>query len=155
MEIGRYIGLRYNTNSRCCDGETFIHAVLLHIQGVGLSPEGSLDSILDKIMKTKGVNTVTVVSRSGMHVAGKAPEGVHVETFVAMSAIVLGASETAASELAQNLQFVDIITEKAKLLLCSLGKKGILVVSTKNNSDSQEILSSISKNLKAIEGFLE
>jgi predicted regulator of Ras-like GTPase activity (Roadblock/LC7/MglB family) len=55
----------------------------------------ALEQVLDEVRSIPSVYEATVVSRSGMHIAGDAPKGVHLETFVAMSAILLGAAETA------------------------------------------------------------
>ncbi|MCK4718567.1 MAG: roadblock/LC7 domain-containing protein [Thermoplasmata archaeon] len=88
----------------------------------------TLEPYLDEIKKVGGVNAATIVSRSGMRVAGEVPSDTHMETFVAMSAIVLGASETAASELKETLKYVEIRSSKQKILLIGIGGKGILAL---------------------------
>jgi predicted regulator of Ras-like GTPase activity (Roadblock/LC7/MglB family) len=51
---------------------------------------GPVDDILGELNSNSNIETSVLVSRSGMHISGAAPEGVHLETFVAMSAILLG-----------------------------------------------------------------
>ena len=63
-----------------------------------------------------------------MHVAGKVPEGAHQETFVAMSAILLGAAETIASELRDESRDLVIQLSNSKLLINSAGPKALLVL---------------------------
>jgi len=94
--------------------------------------------ILGELSSNSEVVTSLVVSRSGMHIAGEAPEGVHLETFVAMSAILLGSAETAISELKGELEEVLVELDRSRILIDSAGNKGLLVVvtNTKDNFDS-------------------
>ena len=82
-----------------------------------------------------------------MHVAGDPPEQVHLETFVAMSAIILGAAETAAAELEQSLDSVEVKAGDDTLLLLGLRKKGILVLSIAPDVKREALLSSISGDI--------
>ena len=54
-----------------------------------------LQRIIKEIESHSSVQDAAIVSRSGMHVAGEVPRGAHMETYVAMSAILLGAAESA------------------------------------------------------------
>ena len=75
-----------------------------------------------------GVNSVTLVSRSGMHIAGDVPKGAHLETFVAMSAILVGAAETATNELRESLGFITIDLSEGQLILHSISNKALVVM---------------------------
>ena len=88
----------------------------------------ALEELLDEIRSVPSVFEATVVSRSGMHIAGDAPKGVHLETFVAMSAILLGAAETATAELKDKLQHVSIELTRGRMLLVSAGNRALLVL---------------------------
>jgi predicted regulator of Ras-like GTPase activity (Roadblock/LC7/MglB family) len=88
----------------------------------------ALEEVLDEIRSVPSVYEATVVSRSGMHIAGDAPKGVHLETFVAMSAILLGAAETATSELKDKLQYIVVELGRGKMLLTSAGPRALLIV---------------------------
>src|SRR5512136_1940697 len=95
----------------------------------------ALEETLDEIRSIPSVFEATIVSRSGMHIAGDAPKGVHLETFVAMSAILFGAAETATAELKDKLQYVSIELTRGKMLLVNAGPRALLVVtSTKDMS---------------------
>jgi len=93
----------------------------------------ALEEVLDEIRSVPSVYEATIVSRSGMHIAGDAPKGVHLETFVAMSAILLGAAETATSELKDKLQYVSVELGRGKIILTSAGSRALLVVTASND----------------------
>ena len=99
----------------------------------------ALEEILDEIKSSGGITDAILVSRSGMHIAGKAPKGSHSETFVAMSAIMLGAAETSTSELKDKLKIVTIHLEQSKLAMGVVTQKAILVIKA-GQSDSDEKL---------------
>jgi predicted regulator of Ras-like GTPase activity (Roadblock/LC7/MglB family) len=88
----------------------------------------ALEEILDEIRSVPSIYEATVVSRSGMHIAGDAPKGVHLETFVAMSAILLGAAETATAELKDRLQYIAVELARGKMVLVSAGSRSLLVL---------------------------
>ena len=97
-----------------------------------------VNDILGELNNISEVVTSLVVSRSGMHISGEAPNGVHLETFVAMSAILLGSAETAISELKGELEDVFVELDRSRIIIDSAGNKGLLVVvtNTKDNFDS-------------------
>lgn len=101
----------------------------------------ALEQVLDEIRSVPSVYEATIVSRSGMHIAGDAPKGVHLETFVAMSAILLGAAETATSELKDKLQYVSVELGRGKMVLTSAGPRALLVV-TASKDIATELLAS-------------
>lgn len=99
----------------------------------------ALEHVLDEIRSIPSVYEATVVSRSGMHIAGDAPKGVHLETFVAMSAILLGAAETATAELKDKLQFVVIELSRGKMILMSAGPRALLVVTASKDMSTADL----------------
>lgn len=88
----------------------------------------SLEEILAKLKELSGIREAVLVSRSGMHVAGKVPDGAHQETFVAMSAILLGAAETASSEIRDECKEIILNLQGSKMLIHSTGPKALLVI---------------------------
>ncbi len=100
----------------------------------------ALEEILDEIKSSDGVTDAILVSRSGMHIAGKAPKGVHAETFVAMSAIILGAAETSTSELKEKLKIVTISLEHSKLAMAAVSPKALLVLKTGAAEPEEKLL---------------
>lgn len=99
----------------------------------------ALEEVLDEIRSIPSVYEVTVVSRSGMHIAGDAPKGVHLETFVAMSAILLGAAETATGELKDKLQYVAIELTRGRMMLVSAGARALLVLTASKDIPTQDL----------------
>jgi predicted regulator of Ras-like GTPase activity (Roadblock/LC7/MglB family) len=103
----------------------------------------ALEEILDEMRSIPSVYEVTVVSRSGMHIAGDAPKGVHLETFVAMSAILLGAAETATAELKDKLQFVSVELGRGKMVLLSAGPRALLVVTSSKDMSTNDLVAKV------------
>lgn len=99
----------------------------------------ALEQVLDEIRSIPSVFEATVVSRSGMHIAGDAPKGVHLETFVAMSAILLGAAETATAELKDKLLNVVVELSRGKMILMSAGPRALVVVTASKDMSTADL----------------
>lgn len=100
----------------------------------------AIDEILDDLHKEmSSVYEATVVSRSGMHIAGDSPKGVHLETFVAMSAILLGAAETATGELKDQLRYVSVELSRSRMVLTAAGNRALLVLTASNDIGTEEL----------------
>jgi len=112
----------------------------------------ALEEVLDEVRSVPLVYEATVVSRSGMHIAGDAPKGVHLETFVAMSAILLGAAETATSELKDKLQYVYIELARGKMVLASAGPRALLVVTASKDIPTDQLAEKAKEFAMKIEG---
>ena len=100
----------------------------------------ALEEILDKIKQNEGISDAVLVSRSGMHIAGNVPKGAHAETFVAMSAILLGAAETATSELKESLRIVTIMLEHSKVAIGVISHKAVLVLKADLTEADEKLL---------------
>ena len=114
----------------------------------------ALDGILKELLHVPGVNEAVLVSRSGMHIAGAVPEGAHGETFVAMFAILLGAAETATSELRERLDNVVIELESSRILIINDGPKAIFVLRTARTADMDRVRSEVGRFSKRVEEHL-
>ncbi len=114
----------------------------------------ALEGILKDLQKIPGVSDAVLVSRSGMHIAGEVPEGAHGETFVAMFAILLGAAETATSELREKLDSVVIELEASKILVLTNGPKAIFVLRTARDADVNRIRSEVSRATRRVGEYL-
>lgn len=114
----------------------------------------ALEEILGELGKVDGVQDAVLVSRSGMHIAGAVPEGAHGDTFVAMFAILLGAAETATSELRERLDNVVIQLESSKILIVNDGPKAIFVLRTTRDADIRAVRTEVGKLTKRIEEHL-
>lgn len=114
----------------------------------------ALEGILQELGRIPGVNDAVLVSRSGMHIAGSVPEGAHSETFVAMFAILIGAAETATSELKERLDTVVIELESSKIVIVNDGPKAIFVLRTSRDADVHHVRSEVSRFSKRVEEHL-
>lgn len=82
--------------------------------------------ILDEIKNVGGVEKVALISRTGMFIDGDDFE--ESDTFSAMSAIILGAAETASVGMGLINRVVAHFEYGKKLIVIPAGKKGVLVV---------------------------
>lgn len=90
-----------------------------------------LEKILSDLGRMGDVEASAIVSRDGLLMASDIPKEVHAETFAAMSATMLGAAETAISELKKGTPDRVIVESKeAKLIATGAGAKAFLVVMT-------------------------
>lgn len=99
----------------------------------------AIEKVLDEVRSIPSVYEATVVSRSGMHIAGDSPRGVHLETYVAMSAILLGAAETATAEMKDRLLYVSVELSRGKMILTSAGTRALLVVTSSHEMQTPEL----------------
>lgn len=102
-----------------------------------------IDKVLEEVRSIPSVYEATVVSRSGMHIAGDSPRGVHLETYVAMSAILLGAAETATAEMKDRLMYVSVELGRGKMLLTSAGTRALLVVTSNHEIPTPDLAKSL------------
>ena len=114
----------------------------------------ALEGILKEMESVPGVSDAVLVSRSGMHIAGSVPQGAHAETFVAMFPILLGAAETATSELKERLDNVVIELESSRILIINDGPKAIFVLRTSRSADVDSVRAEVTKFTKRIEEHL-
>ena len=115
----------------------------------------ALEEILDGIKQSGGISDAVLVSRSGMHIAGKVPAGAHAETFVAMSAILLGAAETSTSELKENLKIVTIMLDKSKVSIGVISAKAVLVIKSDLSESSEALLEVLERSIPKFKNALE
>lgn len=119
-----------------------------------MSPANSIEMLLEDIKENPEIKNVTLVSRSGMHIAGEVPKNSHRETFVAMSAILLGSAETATSELEDELSYVLVELKNSRILILNSGPSAILVTMLKRESDIDEIINYLEDPIKDIHDSL-
>jgi len=108
--------------------------------------------LVRKIDEESGISSATLVSRSGMYVAGKVPEGAHPETFVAMAAILLGSAETAATEINEGLNSITINLKHSRIFVRGATEKTLIVVCFKTDIDAESVNAIVEKHF---EGFTD
>ena len=119
-----------------------------------MSPAKSIEVLLEDIKENQEIKNVTLVSRSGMHIAGEVPKNSHRETFVAMSAILLGSAETATSELEDELSYVLVELKNSRILILNSGPSAILVTKLVSDSNIDEIIDYLEDPIKDIQESL-
>ncbi|AGB04827.1 hypothetical protein AciM339_0954 [Aciduliprofundum sp. MAR08-339] len=82
--------------------------------------------LLDEIRSMGGVEKVALISRTGMFIDGDNFE--ESDTFSAMSAIILGAAETASVGVGLVKRVVAHFEDGKKFIVVPAGKKGVLVI---------------------------
>jgi predicted regulator of Ras-like GTPase activity (Roadblock/LC7/MglB family) len=90
------------------------------------SPNKAIREVLNELRSLGEIANAAVVSRSGMLIDGDAPEYIHMETFGAMMAIMLGAAETATSESADPLKHIVVELQGSSLILMGAGQRILL-----------------------------
>lgn len=88
-----------------------------------------MNQILCELNGLSGVNASAIVSRDGLLMASDIPEGLHGETFAAMSATMLGAAETVIGELEKGIpERVIVESNMGKMVATGAGPKALIVV---------------------------
>jgi predicted regulator of Ras-like GTPase activity (Roadblock/LC7/MglB family) len=104
------------------------------------SPNKAIREVLNELRSVGEISNAAVVSRSGMLIDGDAPENVHMETFGAMMAIMLGAAETATSESKDTLLHIDIELSSTHLVLMGAGQRILLAVFISDKTARDRVL---------------
>ena len=114
-----------------------------------------LEKVLRDLKSVGDIEASAVISRDGLLMAGDIPSDVHAETFAAMSATMLGAAETAISELRRGIpERVIVESKEAKIIATGAGPKALLVVMANPKAGLGLILVEMGKAAEKIEKIL-
>ncbi|MCL7415399.1 MAG: roadblock/LC7 domain-containing protein [ANME-2 cluster archaeon] len=114
-----------------------------------------LQEILIELKIVGSVEVCAIVSRDGLLMSSEMPQGIVAETFAAMSATMLGAAETATSELNKGLPNRVIVESKTGKLICvGAGPKALLIVMTEPDAGLGLILLEIEKAVERIKEII-
>ncbi len=116
-----------------------------------MADTAAIETILHELEKAEGIEDAILVSRNGTYIAGTVPKGVHVETFAAMFAILLGAAENSTSELREVLDSVVINLEASKMVIVHAGPKALLVLHMGKPADVLNIRHTVEQYVGRIE----
>ncbi len=90
-----------------------------------------LEKILKDLKAVGDIEASAIVSRDGLLIAADISHNVNAEAFAAMTATMLGAAETATSELGKGIPDRVIVEGKeGKIIATGAGPKALLVVMT-------------------------
>ena len=115
-----------------------------------------LTKILEDLRKIGDMGGASIISRDGLIIASDLSSEIDGETFAAMSAAMMGAAETAVSELKQgSLSQIIADAEKGKLIGIGAGKTAILISLIKKDANLGLILLEMKKASKKITMLLD
>ncbi len=123
--------------------------------GVSMTTTEMLEKILNDINNIGGVEASAVASRDGLLICSTIPKKQHAETFVAMSATMIGAAETATMELGKGIPDRIIVESKhGRILGTGAGSKALLLVMTKPDAGLGLVLIEMAKASEQIKHIL-
>lgn len=116
-----------------------------------MSIQSLIKTALHELKRVGGIDSSAVVTRDGLLVASDISEGVDAETFAAMSATMVGAAETAMSEVgASNPERVIVESETVKIISMGAGPKTLLIVLTESDAPLGLVLLKIAETAEKI-----
>lgn len=114
-----------------------------------------LEKILKNINNVGGIEASVVASRDGLLICSNIPNKLQAETFVAMSATMMGAAETATTELERGIPYRIIVESKTgKIIGTGAGPKALLLIMTKPDASIGLILVEMAKASEQIKQVL-
>ena len=115
----------------------------------------ALEKVLTDLKKIGGVEDSAAASRDGLLMKPIMPMGQHPEIVAAMSATMLGAAETATTELGKGIpKRVIVESEHGKLIATGVGPKALLIVLTTPDAGLSPTLLELDKASGSIKEFL-
>lgn len=121
-----------------------------------VSLKETLEGVLKDLKSAGDVEAGAVVSRDGLLIAEDISSDVNADSFAAMTATMLGAAETATSELRKgNPDRVIVEGKDGKIIATGAGFKALLVAMASPDANLGLILLEMSKASNKIKGLLE
>jgi predicted regulator of Ras-like GTPase activity (Roadblock/LC7/MglB family) len=109
-----------------------------------------LDKILTSLQNVSDVEGAAIITRNGILVSSNLPPDTDGQKFAAMSASMVGASETAAALLKSFAKRIIVEIERGKIIALGAGPKAILVVSINEKANIEELTPELEKHRKDI-----
>lgn len=94
---------------------------------------------LKDVASVNGVISASVITRSGEYVEGSMPANARKDTFAAMSAIMLGASERLAIEVNAGLESISVTLNGYRLTIIGLDSQYLMTIVSTPEAEQQEI----------------
>ena len=108
---------------------------------VNMTATEMLEKILNDLKHIGGIEASAVASRDGLLIFSTVSRKFHADTFAAMAATMLGAAETATTELGKGIPERVIVESKhGKIIATGAGPKALLLVTTEPNASLGLIL---------------
>lgn len=109
-----------------------------------------LERVLNSLRNLSYIEGAAIVSRNGILLNSVLPQDIDGQKFAAMSASMVGASETVAALMKSFAKRIIIETEREKILALGAGPKAILVVSVNEKTDIEKLSQELEKHRKDI-----
>ncbi len=114
-----------------------------------------LEKILKNINNIGGVEASAIASRDGLLMSSTMTQKHHAETFAAMCATMIGAAETATTELGKGVPDRIIVESKnGKIIGTGAGGKALLLVMTQPDATLGLVLMEMTKAAEQIKEIL-
>lgn len=115
-----------------------------------------MDKLIADLKKSGGVESCAAVSRDGLLIRSSMQREQFAESFAAMSATMLGAAETASTELGKGVpNRVIVESTQGRLIAVGAGPKALLVVIVSPEAGLGLILLELDKAAKKLKELLE
>jgi predicted regulator of Ras-like GTPase activity (Roadblock/LC7/MglB family) len=102
--------------------------------------------ILDQFVKDAQVQSVSIVSKTGLMVAGRAAPTSRTETFSAMAAIIFSSAESTRTDLLKDkVDYVVVVFKSTKMLIAEVSSSLLIVVTADKAADTQKVLDDMQK----------
>lgn len=109
-----------------------------------------LDRVLTSLRNLPYLEGAAIVTRNGILLNSILSQDIDGQKFAAMSASMVGASETVAALMKSFAKEIIIETERGKILALGAGPKAILVVSVDERTDIEKLAKELEKYRKDI-----
>ncbi len=111
----------------------------------------SVENILDDIIRGefpqgKNVQSITIVSKTGLMIAGKAASSARAETFSAMAAIMFSAAEATKNDIFKDkIEYLIAVFRNTKLFIAELSSSLLIVATVDRELEDERILESMNR----------
>jgi predicted regulator of Ras-like GTPase activity (Roadblock/LC7/MglB family) len=111
----------------------------------------SVENILEEIIYSefpqgKNIQSVSIVSKTGLMIAGKAASSARAETFSAMAAIMFSAAEATKNDIFKDkIDYVLAVFRNTKLFISELSSSLLIVATVDREIDDAKILESMGR----------
>ena len=111
----------------------------------------SVENILEEIIhgefpQGKNIQSVSIVSKTGLMIAGKAASSARAETFSAMAAIMFSAAEATKNDIFKDkIDYILAVFRNTKLFISELSSSMLIVATVDREIDDGKILESMGR----------
>jgi len=117
----------------------------------GMQQTKSVEAILEEIIQQESpsdpaVQSISIVSKTGLLIAGKAASIAKPETFSAMAAIMYSSAEaTRTDALKDKLEYIVGVFRSTKLIIAEVSSSLLIIATTDRAADNEKVLESMNK----------